>query len=74
MKEKLVGALGTFGMILWYVISFLYSFFPIVILYHNIPPILKFILIAVMLFVPFAGEIVRVILYMGHNSILQGSV
>lgn len=70
MKDKLFGALGTFGVILWYIISFLYSFFPLVILRFNFW--IDLILIAVMAAVPFAGEIVRLVLYVWAFIVVIG--
>lgn len=61
MKEKLSSALGSFGGILWYIISFLYSFAPLFIL--RFPFWVDLILIGVILFLPIIGEIVRIALY-----------
>ena len=61
MKEKLENVLGGFGAILWYIISIVYSFGPLYILHF--PFWLDAILIAVILFLPFIGELVRLALY-----------
>ena len=61
MKDKLSGALGGVGVVLWYIVSFLYSFAPL--LFLKFPFWLDFILIVVMSTVPLIGEIVRFALY-----------
>ena len=61
MKEKLTSALGTFGLVLWYIVSFLYSFSPLVILHFGF--LIDLVLIIVMTAVPFFGELVRIALY-----------
>lgn len=61
MKEKLVSALGTFGMILWYIISCLYAFAPL--LYLDIPFLLGFALAFVIITFPVIGGIVSIVLY-----------
>lgn len=61
MKEKLEGILGGFGAILWYFLSIVYSFAPLFILHF--PWWLDGIIIFIILFVPFVGEIVRIVLY-----------
>lgn len=61
MKEKMEGALGALGGILWFILSMLYCFSPFLVL--HLPIWLEFILFMVMLLVPVGGEIVRMILY-----------
>ena len=61
MKEKLTSALGSFGIVLWYIISFLYSFAPLIIL--RFPFFVDLILIGIIMFLPFVGELIRLGLY-----------
>ena len=61
MKEKLLSVFGRFGIVLWYIISFLYGFIPLVFL--RFPFWVDFLLIVVMTSVPYLGEIVRIVLY-----------
>lgn len=61
MKDKISGALGFFGIILWYLLSLIVCFAPIIML--DPPYIVSLLLIGIILFVPYIGEIVRGILY-----------
>ena len=61
MKEKLTNALGGFGIILWYVFSFLFCFAPL--FYLRLPHIVDFLVIGAILFLPLIGEIIRCGLY-----------
>ena len=58
MKEKLLTILGGFGLVVWYIVSIIYSFAPLYFL--GLPFWVDFILIVVMTSVPFIGEIVRI--------------
>jgi hypothetical protein len=57
IKEKLVGALGGFGIILWYIIIFVMAIAPLWIL--NLPWWLDGLIIAAIMFVPILGDIVN---------------
>lgn len=61
MKEKLVGALGGFGYVLWLIISLLYVIAPVVIL--DFPFWLTFILLFAINSLPLIGLIVNAVLY-----------
>ena len=61
MKEKLSMTLGRAGVVLWYIISFLYSFAPLISLRYSF--FVELILIIVMTTVPILGEITRIVLY-----------
>ena len=61
MKEKLTGALGIIGYVIWYVISVLYSFAPL--LFLRFGYLTDLILIIIMSAVPLLGEVVRFALY-----------
>lgn len=61
MKDKLASALGGFGAVLWYIISFLYGFAPLVIL--RFPFWLDLLLIIAMTSIPLVGELIRIALY-----------
>lgn len=61
MKEKLSTALGAFGSVLWYILSIVYAFAPLYILHF--PFWVDAIIIAAILFIPFIGELVRLVLY-----------
>ena len=61
MKEKLTSALGTTGLIIWYVISVVITFAPLTILRFSF--IIDFIIIAVVTAVPFLGNIVSVVIW-----------
>ena len=61
MKDKLIEALGGFGFVVWYVISVLYSFAPLLFLRFSF--IVDLILIIIMSAVPLLGEVVRFALY-----------
>ena len=61
MKDKLVDALGTFGMVLWYIISVIHAIAPLVILHT--PFWLSFLLLVAINVIPLFGEIIRLVLY-----------
>ena len=61
MKDKLAGALGGIGIIIWYIISFLYSFAPLMVLRFGY--LADFILILIMSTLPIVGEVIRFALY-----------
>ena len=61
MKEKLAGALGGFGIILWYLFSFIFCFAPL--LFLKMPFIVRLLAIGAILFLPLIGEIIRCGLY-----------
>jgi len=68
MKDKLIGALGGFGFVVWYVISVLYSFAPLLFLRFSF--IVDLILIIIMSAVPLLGEVVRFALYVWAFTIV----
>ncbi len=70
IKEKLSGALGTAGVVIWYFISFLYSFSPL--LFLRFPFIVDVLLIAAMTTLPIAGEAIRLILYVWAFIVVIG--
>ena len=61
MKDKIIGALGVVGFVLWYILSIIFGFCPLFFL--RLPHIFDWILMAVIIFIPFWGEGVRLILY-----------
>lgn len=63
LKEKLLGALGTLGYIIWLLISFIGFIFPIIMitLSFDLPFWATFILLPIRIFVPFAGHILLII-------------
>lgn len=61
MKEKMQSALGGFGMILWYAISTMYSFAPLLVL--GFPVWVDIILVIAMMTLPMAGGIIRFALF-----------
>lgn len=61
MKEKLTTTLGALGGVLWFILSALYCFSPLLIL--RLPGWLDFILFMAMFSLPFVGELVRAVLY-----------
>ena len=61
MKEKLTSSLGAFGGVLWYILSVVYAFAPLYIL--RFPFWVDALIIAAILFLPFIGELIRLVLY-----------
>ena len=61
MREKLTNALGGFGIILWYLFSFIFCFAPL--LFIKMPFIVRLLAIGAILFLPLIGEIIRAGLY-----------
>ncbi len=61
MKEKLVSALGGFGLVVWYLITSIVTFASLLVL--DFPFIVVLIMIAVVLLHPFVGDIVQFILW-----------
>lgn len=55
MKEKLMSALGTFGFVLWYLISLLIAVLPLVMI--DAPFLLNLLLIVIALFIPASSGI-----------------
>ncbi len=73
MKEKLVTTFGAAGMVLWYIISFVFCFAPI--FYIRMPFIVRIIIVGVVMFIPFVGEIIRCLLYIwAFFSALGGTI
>lgn len=70
MKDKLVGALGGFGFVLWYIFSIIYAFAPLYIL--RFPFWIDLILICVITTLPFVGEVVRLGLYVWAFAAVVG--
>lgn len=58
MKEKLQTALGSFGMIIWYIVSAIILLAPLIFVLH-LPWIVDFLIIAAIISVPFFGDIVE---------------
>ena len=61
LKEKLVGALGGFGYILFYIISAFLTFAPLISL--DFPYLIRFLIVAVVLFIPFVGDLMMLVLW-----------
>lgn len=61
MKEKLQSALGSAGIVLFYIIGFLYAFAPLLVL--DFPLLVDILLILAMNVLPLLGELVRIVLY-----------
>ena len=61
LKEKLVGSLGVLGYCIWFVVSVIFSFAPLMVL--DLPMVVDFIAIFVIQYIPLFGEIVRCALY-----------
>lgn len=61
MKEKLTTALGTAGLVIWYVLSVLVTFAPLTILHFSF--FIDLIIIMVTTTVPFIGNIVSVVIW-----------
>lgn len=61
MKEKLTATLGTFGLILWYVISVVITFAPLIIL--SFPIYIDAAIIAIINIIPILGNIVSVVIW-----------
>jgi len=70
MKDKLLSTLGVFGVVIWYVLSLIFCFAPLFFL--RLPFLAEWLLIMVILAIPFIGEIVRLGLYIWALPIVLG--
>ena len=61
LKDKLVGALGGFGYVIFYIVALLLTFAPLVSL--NLPFLVRLLVIAAVLMLPFVGELILFILW-----------
>lgn len=61
LKEKLISALGCFGIVVYYLISLTFSIAPLIIL--DFPFIVNLILIGIVMFLPYIGGIANAILW-----------
>lgn len=70
MKEKLSYTLGSVGLIIWYIISIVYSFAPLLVL--DIGYFVSFLLILAMNLLPIGGELLRMGLYIWATIVVLG--
>ena len=63
LKEKLLGALGSFGYVIWLLISFICFVFPITMITvsFDLPFWTPFILLPIRIFIPFAKQILVIV-------------
>jgi hypothetical protein len=58
LKEKLIGSLGVFGYIIWYIIAFVFAFAPLWVL--NLPWWADMLIVAVIMFLPIIGALCNI--------------
>lgn len=67
-KEKLSTYFGGFGFILWYLITVLISFAPLIFVF-NFNPVIDIVIVGVITFIPIIGSIVELVLWIWSLSI-----
>lgn len=73
MKEKLGNTLGSVGIIVWYIFSFIFCFAPLI--YLELPIIVKVLAVLAILCLPLLGEVVRCILYIwAFFAVISGPI
>ena len=73
LKEKLFGLVGGFGMVIYFVITAIVAYAPL--LFLDLPFIVDMVIIAVVMFVPIVQNIVRPIIWIcGFIAAICGTI